>query len=117
MKDEKGMFQGSPPQSEIARILLGESAEAIPKQELEELVPEAVRRAASNPDNIEVRQLKSDPGIVHVMILERNFPDPLTDPDVYAQLILMASNIRGLDRIFIKISCLLLPKKWDYGLS
>jgi len=85
MENEKGMYHTSPQHSEIEKILRGESTEAIPQEELAALIPDAVRKAASNPDQLEVRQLPGEPGVVYLMILERNFTVALTDPDAYAQ--------------------------------
>lgn len=84
MKDERGMFQTPPQSSEIAKILRREHAGAISEQELASLIPDAVRRAAKNPDQLQIRQLAQEPGEFGFFIIEKNFPYTLTYPDEYA---------------------------------
>lgn len=85
MKGEKKMFQGPPPTSEIAKILRGEHAEAISQKELATLIPETVRSVASNPDQIEIRQMSEEQGVFSFLIIERNAPNILTDPNEYSR--------------------------------
>lgn len=72
-------------QTEIRDILDKKPDKQVSKEALMLLIPNRVPEIATNQNNIEVRQLPNQPGEISLLVIEKDYPKELTNPQSYSQ--------------------------------
>lgn len=75
----------SDPCVEIKDILSGKPYRSISEQALQLLIPQRVRELATNPDKIQVRPIRIEQGEVSILVIEKDYPDQLTDHNAWTK--------------------------------
>lgn len=69
----------------LSKILFEGQAIAMAPSVLSVLVPQRVREVAQNPDKIEIQQLRNEKGEVSLLVVEKDYPQELTNAEAYAK--------------------------------
>ncbi|MFA6170928.1 MAG: hypothetical protein WCW77_01965 [Patescibacteria group bacterium] len=65
--------------AELSAVLSGQSKKALSNDSLIALAPQRIFEIAADKKNVRVLQMPSEPGCISVMVVERDFPEELTN--------------------------------------